>query len=80
MKDNRSAIKWLANTFFTRAEPLNGSSEEESWIITEADFDLLIEYALKLENSQSESYAEFAVICDRKGANILNFKDYMKRL
>jgi len=80
MKETRSAIKWLANTFFTHAEPFGGFSEEEKWVITEADFDRLIEYARKLEEGQSEGYAEFAIQCDREGMNVLKFKDYMKHL
>lgn len=37
-----------------------------------------IKQAIKIENEQSQKYAEFAIICDRMDMRILNFDDYMK--
>jgi hypothetical protein len=37
-----------------------------------------IKQALEMEKQQSQDYAKFAIVCDRKEIPILNFVDYIK--
>lgn len=70
MEKKQTAIEWLITTLNDKIDYI----PIEKWDM----FREIIQQALEMEKKQSQSYAEFAIRCDRKNMKILIFEDYIK--
>lgn len=67
--ENMTSIEWLIEQMLVCNYISKKQCENASWLIDEAK---------QLQLKQSQEYAKFAILCDRKGIKILDFDGFIK--